>query len=81
MTLQAIIEKLQELRSRQRTRATRTWVRKHLARLPAHLGDDLGVQTWELWGDASSHPAASARDRIETTSRFIGVTTRTYCCS
>jgi hypothetical protein len=56
MTLQAIIEKLQELRSRQRTRATRTWVRKHLARLPAHLGDDLGVQTWELWGDASSHP-------------------------
>ncbi|WP_156390350.1 hypothetical protein [Rhizobium sp. Root1203] len=81
MTLQTIIEKLQQLRSRQRTHATRTWVRKHLARLPAHLADDLGVQTWESWGDASSHQPASERDRIETTSRFIGVTTRAYCCS
>jgi uncharacterized protein YjiS (DUF1127 family) len=45
MTLQAIMKKLHELRSRQRTRATRKWVRHHLARLPAHLVDDLGVQT------------------------------------
>jgi hypothetical protein len=47
MTLRTIIEKLQELRSRQRTCATRKWVHKHLARLPAHLADDLGVQISE----------------------------------
>jgi hypothetical protein len=43
MTFSTIREKLTELRSRQRIHATRRWVRNHLARLPEHLADDVGL--------------------------------------